>query len=345
MKHVFAVTSHLTFSIAKTIVAQRRIASDDCVLFLVRGYRLSSAAQQQFKHVIETNYNVDRDKGRVFAGLNVLATRRNIRQFDDKVDIVVGTEDFVWYTPVCSNDICSLMVTKRNCCGYYVIEDGFASYRTCNPQTFTGLRYGVYLCLLRPLYPRIFAVKNHFITTNHPKFKGCIATSELCFPLHQQYLSVIGNPFERVEWDTYPDVVLSVDPLYQFVSDEYMEQIYTALAQYMMQHHAYSRMLYKFHPRFDAEENRSRRLTYESIIKRLFPTAKEMDRSVVLESLLASCGADFYSCNSSVALYAAPSGTTCYNIMPNLKGTDGYAENDVMSRLTKPLDFGFRYHD
>ena len=163
MKHVFSVTSNLTFSLVRRIVKVNALSASDCVLLLLRGYKIPVEMERTYAHRVETTYNVDVDNGRVFAGARFWRTQKNIGEFDRLVDAEVGGEDFVFYTSVCSNDICSLMVTKPNCKGFYMIEDGLSSYRDFNPQTFTGIRYWVYRLLLKPLWPRIFEVKNHFI--------------------------------------------------------------------------------------------------------------------------------------------------------------------------------------
>lgn len=337
MIHVFAVTSHLTFHIARKIAERQALSAEDCVLLLLRDYHIPPEYAAVFPYYITTSYNVDIDKGRIFSGMKFWQTRRNIRTFDRLVDAVIKDRPFLWYTPVCSNDICSLMVTKRNCQGYYITEDGFASYRDYNPQTFTGVQYGIYRLVLRPLFPRIFTVKNHFIETQHPKYRGCIATSQRCFPLHQDKLTVIGFPFEPMVADLHPDAVISVDPLYQFIDLDRAEAVYKQLAAYMGSHHHYQSVMYKMHPRFDANSNALHRKEYQALLQKYFPDAQPLASSVVLESLLASTHADFYSCNSSVAIYASQVGTQCYNFMPLLENTAAYDYNRYMSEITIPV--------
>ena len=337
MQRVFTVTSHLTFFIALKIMQTHGYQSEDCVLLLLRNYRPPERYAERVRRQIATGYNVDEHRGRVFAGLRVGQTRLNVAEFDKQVDAVLGSGEFVFYTPVCSNDIASLMITKPNCTGYYITEDGAASYRSYNPQSFTGLRNVAYRLVLRPLFPRIFAVKNHFIETRHPKFRGCIATSSRCFPLHRQYVEVIGYPFEADNEVPIPDAVLSVDPLYQFVELPVVEQMYARLQQFIISHHRYNRIAYKMHPRFDAESNRANRVAYENLIHHYFPQAYELDAGVILEQLLGSGRCDFYSCNSSVAIYASQVGTRCYNLMPLLRGTPAYEANPIIESITLPV--------
>lgn len=337
MKHVFDITSHLTFSMMRKIVEVKGIDVDECILFQIRNYNIPKEYESVFKNRIQTSYNVDVNRGRVFEGWKFWKTRQNIADFDRLIDEKLKGEDFICYVPVCSNDLCSLMVTKPNCKGYYVIEDGLASYRDYNPQTFTGVRYLIYRLLLRPLYPRIFQVKNHFIETDHPKFMGCMASSDKCFPLHRDCLTVVGMPFEPRPLDFPVDVIISVDPLYQFVSLDKADAVYRELAEYMEGKH-YAHPAYKLHPRFDAANNRQNRHDYVAIMEKYFPGIRMLDASVVLESVLADSKADFYSFNSSVAIYSSQAGCRCYNMLPLLRGTSAYEEYPILKACTIPVE-------
>lgn len=336
--HVFAISSHLTFYVSKHIIELDHIAPDDCVLLLTRNYHIPPQYESQYPHQIHTTYNVDPQSGRVFAGANIMQTYKNIRDFDQLVDPYIQGREFTYYTQVCSNDITSLMVTKPNCKGFFVIEDGLSSYRKFNPQTFEGARYWVYKLVLRPFFNRIFSAKNHFISSDHPKFMGCIATQQRCFPLHQDCLRVIGMPFEKIQLDVVPDAILSVDPLYDKISDQQMDQVYARIRQFMDQFH-YQKVAYKLHPRFDAPQNHQHREDYLQMLRRHF--GEEMialPSSVVLENMLFTHPAAFYSLNSSVSVYASMMGSQCYTYMPLLKNTPAYEENWILEESTSPIN-------
>lgn len=320
MKHVFGVSSHLTFYITHRYIDLKGINRDDCLLLLTRNYTLPDRFDSQYPHQLHTGYNIMNSKsGRVFAGLNVFRTMKNIREFDSLTDPFLKNDDFIYYTQVCSNDITSLMATKPNCKGFYVIEDGYSSYRDFNPQTFTGLNFVIYKLVLNPLFPRIYACKNHFIASESPKFLGCIATMQSCFPLHQDRLQVIGLPFEEVDLGFTPDALLSIDPLYLFFSEKETCQIYSDLADFI-KGKPYKTMAYKFHPNFFAETNAVIREKTDRIIRECFGDGiVELDKSVVLENVLHTYKCDFYTENSSVAIYGNEAGAKCYSYMPILR--------------------------
>lgn len=337
MKHCFCIASHFVFYLTRRIIEKHNLNVDDCVLFLVRNYKIPQKYSLLYKYQIQTSYNITADKGRVFAGINVLKTVRNIREFDKLLDNTIRNEQFILYTSVCSNDITSLMVTKKNCCGYYVIEDGFTSYRTYNPQTFKGLRYLIYLFFLKPFFYRIYAVKNHFITTDNPKFKGCIATDQRCFPLHQQYLEVVGFPFEKEPIDFIPDAIISVDPLFLFVDIDIVKKVYNSLSEFVSQKN-YKSIAFKMHPRFNAPGMERLRVQYMKTLEESFQRVLvELSPDIVLENVLAMYKCDFYSCNSAVSIYGSQAGSRCYSIMPLLKGTPAYETNAFIESCNIPI--------
>ena len=334
MKHVFSITSHLTFSIMLRIVETNAIDKKDCVLFLLRDYHVPESHNAEFPLLISTSYNVDVDHGRVFAGIRFGQTRRNIRRFDELVDNVLKGEEFIFYTSVCSNDICSLMVTKPNCKGFYITEDGLPSYRHSNPQTFTGVRYILYRLVLRPLWPRIFEAKNHFIEDRHPKYRGCKGAMENSFPLQRDKLQVVGFPFEKNDYGFHPDAVISVDPLYESMGMERVDRLYRELAEFIEKNQRYNNIMYKLHPRFNAAINRGRRDEFVALLKRYFPQIGELPAGVVLESMLYATKADLYCGNSALALYASQVGVRCYNMVTMLSDIPGFEVAEALKDKT-----------
>lgn len=339
MKHVFYVTSHLTFNITNKIVELDGINPQDTVLLLARDYHIPEKFNAQYPNQIATSYNISVSQGRVFAGANFCKTIKNIQFFDKLVDEQIKGEDFLWYASVCSNDICSLMVTKKNCKGFYIMEDGLASYRDFNPQTFTGIRYWLYRLLLKPLFYRIFAVKNHFISDDSPKFIGCIATNSRCFPLHQHCLRIIGLPFENVELQEVPEAVLSVDPLFLEIDEEATRKVYEQLAKYV-QSKGYHTIAYKYHPRFNAASNRELKALYGNMLNQYFTIRLvELAPDVVIEGVLKNYKCDFYTANSSIAIYGSAAGANCYTYIPLLQPfTNAYDNDKLIQEVCKPVD-------
>lgn len=336
MKYLFGIASHLTFNIARKIIETDSLPVSDCCFVLLRNYVIPEEYQSKFSNQLTGFFNIDAEHGRIFEGWRVWKTRQNMRTFDNELCHLTDNDDFIWYTSICYNDICSMVVTNEKCQGYFIIEDGLVSYEE-NTQTFTGWRYWVYKYLLKPLYPRIFVLKNHMVTAEHPKFKGCIGISEDSFPFYQQYLRVIGSAFEPKAYSIKPDAIISVDPLFfKGIENDKVENLYKQVAAFVNTQN-YTCVAYKFHPRFGTPNNKAYRESYQSILSREFKGIVELPQEVVLENMLAWCKADFYSFDSSVALYASKEGCTCYSLMPLLQGTPAYHYCEIMDKISKNI--------
>lgn len=320
MKYVFGASSHLVFYLCNKIIETDSLNPDDCIFFFTRNYHCPPKFNTKYKHCIDTGYNVSPQKGRVFQGIHFRKTRNNIKEFDALVDSYIKGEDFIWYSQICNNDLCSLFVSKSNCVGYYVIEDGLGSYMNNNPQTFTGWKFLLYKFILKPFWRRCFEVKNHFVTNDHPKFKGCIATSDNCFPLFKNDLRCVGMPFEIIELGFYPNAILSVDPIYLLVDKPYEESVFQKISAFL-QSKNYKCIAYKFHPGFFANTNKTIKIRYEKLIQKYFGNLpiRELNWDICLENVIMTYKSDFYTSFSAVALYAHAIGATCYSYMPIIR--------------------------
>lgn len=322
MKHIFSVWGHLTFYIAKRIIELDQLNPDDCIFVLARDYNILEEYQQQFKNQIHIRYRVEGENqfsNRIFAGANFIATHRNIVHFDSLIDSYTKGDSYIYYSANLGNDYGNLLVSNKHCQGYFVTEDGMGSYRDYNPEVFPGKLQKLTYKVLRAFYPRLYRYKHHFIVTDSPKFRGCIATQPQCFPLHQQYLRVIRLPFERVDLGFTPDCVLSIDPMHLYCDWDAVTKIYSQISTVFKKKN-YKTIAYKFHPTFDAEANKEIKRIFNNIIHECFTgELVELGSHVVLENIFMSYQCDFYSDISSVGIYAHGMGSTCYTIYPIIK--------------------------
>ena len=318
MKHVFGVSSHLAFYLCHHLIQTDSLNPNDCIFFTTRDYSFPAQYNSIYTNVIKTSYNLSSTQGRIFAGWKFWQTHKNIKEFDNLIDKYLNNNQFIWYTQVCFNDFCSLMVTKSNCAGYYVIEDGSGSYRKENKPTFIGIKGIIYHTILKPLFPRLYVVKNRMIETNHPKFLGCIATNEMCFPLHKQYTKVIGLPFKPTPLEITPDAIISIDPMFHWISVENSEYVFKKLAEYVNKKN-YKKIAYKHHPYTLSKANKEIYEQYNIWIHKYFDSELyELNSEVSLENSLMAHKCDFFTAVSSVAIYAKAMGITCYSYMPIL---------------------------
>ena len=294
------------------------LVEKNCVFMTTRNYRLPENIPSY--HVIETDLNTSEISGRLFAGWRIWKTQQNIRQFDQLINECTRGEDYLFYTQVCYNDLCSVCVTNPHCKGYYILEDGSGSYRTDEIITFQGFRALLYRLVLKPFFPRIYTLKGKMIETNHPKFRGCIATNEMCFPLHQDKLKVIGLPFHPEPLDVEPQAVISLDPYYKWVTDEQLECVIQQLGEYINNKH-YQRIAYKPHPYLLTNEKHDKYEKYKQFFHRYIQAElEELGSQVSIENtLMAHKDCDFYTAFSSVAIYAKAMGVKCYTFAPLMR--------------------------
>ena len=318
MKHFFCISSHLAFSICDRLIQLDGLSIDDCVFLTTRNYRLPANASAY--KVVETELNATEKEGRLFAGWRVLKTLRNVRHFDRFIDACTQGEDYLFYTQICWNDICSVCVTNPHCKGYYIIEDGYGSYRKEELQTFHGGKAFLFRYVLKPIFPRIYTLKGKMVEVNHPKFRGCIATNEWCFPLHQDNTRVIGFPFHPEPLEKIPQAIISLDPYYLWLTEAQVEQVIKQLGDYINSKH-YTLIAYKPHPYLFIKANAEKNILYRQWLHQYIDgELQELDDRVSLENtLMAHRNCDFYTAVSSVAIYAKAMGIRCYTFAPLLR--------------------------
>ena len=315
LKHFFCISSHLAFSICERLIQLDNLCISDCVFLTTRNYHLPDTAKPY--RVYETNLNASSSAGRLFAGWHIGQTKKNIRNFDQIICDITQGDDYLFYTQICWNDLCSVCVTNSHCKGYYILEDGSGSYNKEQLMTFHGWKAIIFKFVLKPLFPRIYTLKTKMIETNHPKFKGCIATNNLCFPLHQDKLRVIGLPFHPEPLNIEPSAIISLDPYYIWLKDEQVQRVLEQLGKFIDNQH-YRLVAYKPHPYLLTEENYKKYLFYKTCINRSIHTElNELGAEVSLENtLMAHKKSDFYTAVSSVAIYAKAMGIRCFTFAP-----------------------------
>lgn len=318
LKYFFCISSNLAYSICDLLIQLDGLPISDCVFLTTRNYQLPPKTPSY--HAVETGLNASKNSGRLFAGWRVRKTISNIRQFDQLVNECTKGDDYFFYTQVCCNDICSVCVTNPRCKGYYIIEDGSASYRKDDIVTFQGWKAIFYRLVLKPLFPRIYTLKGKMVEVDHPKFKGCIATNQLCFPNHQDKLRVIGMPFHPEPLDIALQALISLDPYYLWLTDVQVQSVLEKLGTYITKKN-YLHVAYKPHPYLLTEENHERYIFYKQCMHRYIKADLiELGAQVSLENtLMAHKDCDFYTAVSSVAIYAKAMGIKCYTFAPIMR--------------------------
>lgn len=331
MKHIFAIYSHLTFYVTKQIIIEEKIPNNECIIILVSNYKLLPQYSDDYPNCIQLSYGGYVKQGRYFAGINVFQTIQNIRKFDAMINDYLDGDNFISYIGHCRSDIENLLVTNKKCHGYYIIEEGSGSYGLKNIQTFHGLKKIAHKLFLKPIFPRLFCIKELNFYTKNPKFKGFYATSEKSFPIFNQEKKIIHIPFDYVNLGYTPDAVISIDPLFLFTNMKSTKVIYEQLSKYIARKN-YRTIAYKFHQMFAVRPEMKEE--YMKLIHTYFGDGLiELDNNNVLENILNTYKCDFYSAGSSVSIYGTLAGAKCYSFIPLLQKHCKMEENPVLKNF------------
>ena len=158
------------------------------------------------------------------------------------------------------------------------------------------------------------------------KFKGFYAVSPNAYPLFHNYpITIIGYPFETIDLNFSPDVVISIDPFFRYLKPGMEDIIYHQLSLYIKQK-KYQTIAYKFHPAFEVYPDMKRK--YENILyKYLGHNIIQLDDTIVLENLLMTYKCDFYSSGSAVQIYGTLAGAKCYDFSAYINRETGYVSS------------------
>lgn len=321
MKYILGVQSPLTFYLVHRIITLNHFDPKDCLLISGRNYHIPEKYESTYPNVWVMNYGGG-TVGRIFSGIHFIQTRRNIQSFDAKIDAFTGGDDYDCYLTYCGDDICNLLVTKTNCRHYYIVEEGMGIYEDCDQKTFSGWKQIFFKYFLKPLYPRLYAIKEYQFNPYHPKFNGFYGVSPDSFAFFKNFPKmVVGNPFETVDIGFSPDAVLSIDPFFKYMDTDKVDTIFRQLSLYLRPKN-YKTIVYKYHPLFGVFPDKQK--AYDEILHRYFGNnIVQLDDTAVLENILMTYKSDFYSNGSSVQRYGVIAGAKCYDFSSYIRRDSG----------------------
>ena len=124
-----------------------------------------------------------------------------------------------------------------------------------------------------------------------------------------------------------------------FITDEDIEKTYKRLGDYIRAKN-YKKIAYKFHPYFFADSNLTHKVFFEKQINKYFGSNIScIPATYSLENVLMTYKCDFYTDNSSVAIYAEAMGVKCYSYIPILREyTDAYHQVPLIEDFCIPIE-------
>lgn len=315
MKHLFFVHSHITYLVVDQYVKDNHICPEDCLFVLMERYR-SLPPESNYSNVISLqNGLLPENCTRVFQNWNVFRGFRNIRHMNRELNRFFCGDSFSLYLPNTNSDIHSALVTMNQCAGFYVIEEGAASYLRSEELPELSGRFAHFIIkMLSGAVPWFYALKKSFCDVDNKYFLGTIATSARAFPGFPGPRILISSPFSKIELDVVPDIILSVDAsLAIALGNVFPEKLFERLRSFFINNN-YKKVAYKFHPIF--YQDASLQQLYRQGINSVFGNSIfELNENCKLENVLYSYPIDFCSDFSSVGIYAANFGRKCYSIM------------------------------
>lgn len=307
MRHVFFVHSHITYLIARQIVAHERLSPADCLFLLLRGFAAPADCPVPAAAIEAVAVPLSPRIWQVWGRIAAL---------DRRINELTAGADFTLYAPHTDNATVRLLYTHPRCRAISYVEEGSASYipreRWRKPYSFANnvLRY-VYS---RGRYPEL----QHF----EDFYERAYCVSEHCFPGMSRKV-VLPMPFGnvRVEPDPTGQAVLVLDALVEFglVEPAPMRQALHGLLDWLLAQ-GRRQVLFKYHP--VQAKDPARRAFYEQEIfgpyrDRL--TFVELAPGVSLEDLAVSYpNVLFAILVSSVGLYAAFCGQRVVSVAKQL---------------------------
>lgn len=315
MKHLFFIHSHITFLVAKQYIADYHINSDDCLFMCFRNYIMP----QPFADIYTDKLFYPQDiyhqtQYRVFSK-NIVKAYQNIHILETAINRYFHNAPFLFYESRSDAlDCISTIATMTSCQGFYILEEGTASYTPIEnlPQLHKGAKEFIQTLLLQNILPRFFALRSSFYAFENRKYKGTIAISSNAFRQLPGERIIVSNPFLQQEITPKPDAVLSIDAaLLRFFTPQVAEYVYSYIQQNCISK-GQKIIAYKFHPDYynapDIQEQ------YRIILQKVFQgNLIELPSDVALENVLNTYNVDFYADFSSVAIYATIMGCKCYS--------------------------------
>lgn len=346
MKHLFYVHSHITFLVSKQYVFDQGINPDDCLFLCTRNYQLPDQMAKVF-HNIKAYPDEVLDKGntRLLQNNNPFKGRKNVKKLESIIQEFFGESDFVYYLPnAFASDFSSAIVTMPHCKFFYIVEEGTASYVSHEklPKLFWGWKRPIYY-VLRLILNRYYCLRGDFYSTDHPKYRGTIATTSKAFFDVPGEKIVVSNPFFKEIFSEVPQAILSIDASLNIYFDiDVATKLYQMLAK-IFDEKGYQKIAYKFHPDFCKKPELMQQ--YRDLLHQCFgDSIFELQNNSSIENILNAYPIDFYTDLSSVALYSFLWKGTCYSYVRFLsKYSDVYADN--VKKMPQVLEHSFSFID
>jgi len=242
MKHLFYIHSHLSKLVSELVIEYEGINKMDIVFLLFRNMDIKDCGYK----VIKFPYG---DESIYFKyHKNIFKSYRKLYNYSNFIDELTSNEPFFLYTPHVMKKVVQIIINKKKCLGYSILEEGSASYLA---EEKLNQYYPERKVNLRGRIGYLGKIKNSkFVDSNYNKVYGL---NKFSFPGYKRKINLSDNFLsynDGCDYNMYEGssiIVLDGTSIYDDVSQGInVYSIYTILEH--IKFNKISLIFYKHHP-------------------------------------------------------------------------------------------------
>lgn len=310
LKHIFYIHSQICFIISKHIIELNKINIKDVIFISNRGF--SFQKNNSFKTIAAEQIT----NGPVVLQWNILKSAIECIRFDKKINNITKNKSYYTYIPQTTIGFVELLITHKNCAGFYYVEEGHSSY-----ESLSNINSMHYNTKTIPIIIKRLGWLNRIKNNNFFEIEKCKAlycTSKIAFPGARKKI-VLDEIFKKqkniFETNTEKKFYCAFDAISVYNNDLQSAHIIAfliAIKKYIKNNNI-TKIIIKYHP----EQLINNEYTlFEKIIN------KELNGIIEIDSFPPNCSlelqlmeennADILILSSSIGMYAQRMGHTVY---------------------------------
>lgn len=311
MLHIFWIHSHITFLVAKEIIANIG-NNQEVIIFLSRRYELPDIFDlKENVEIISSPWFRDKSNANILIKSDILKTRSNVKLCVNFFNEYINNRAFILYAPTSWEYAVALMMKHEKCIGYYYIEEGVLAYlKNGNKERASKFREFLIKYIYNLPYLGMYGVLNNF--------RGSFAVSKKAFLWHTKERNIVDiknrSSTYYQEYLQYKTILI-FDHL-PFSIDELNE--YLVMLKEVLNCNNINKFLFKFHPATKGSLN-------EQIVRTFMKdfNAKETSPHFIVELFIRQNPMSIYFINtkSSILLYTDNTESKCFHIKRSEKNS------------------------
>jgi hypothetical protein len=306
---------------ALKIIAVEKIDKKECYFIYVRSYHNKKNQMNEIKF---DSYSILQRSNHLYYKLYFY-----LRKVCRTVEKQINFSNYKLYTYHTSSVLAQTLISNSKCKGYYIVEEGLASYIPDYTKKISISAWERLLLIFSSL-GHIGLIGKVLYNTTHQKFMGAFAMTNDAFPLIENK-KIIGFPFKEIKIKNDIQALFVFDGGILNKSD--IIETLDLFAKRFWQI-KYPTVYFKFHPRQNENQRQLYMGVFDSLSSQYSLSFKELSTEVSLENILFSLRENLsvYFVHSSVGFYAALLGCNCFSVAKM------YADKEpVLKKLLKVL--------